>query len=788
MEKENEVFESPKSISVAETAETTGLSGAWDPVTKTWDKNHPGLTPIAPKKVKHKSRPAAQRAYRQREKEAKKVEAGSRWNSPYALSEKEVRSVLKAERGITTSNVLNQCYLEGIRLASDLGIVANRMYWISGPEWALACKAADTALPAPEVMTGPGGRSEILKRNELKALYDFTNGGQLAVNGQVLSFHAWLDWRDRFRKDLFWATSEILKHPLDEHFHRPMVEFFPKLNFDDCYPDNYTLKHVHDAIDKQEPEYKERVLLDQRGGWKSTVHGCFVVQLLCNAPDCRCFILSASDDTALGFLRDIKAKFALAEDEPLSDFHLLFPDYIVRGVDGYSEQPFIVPARKHKQKDWSLWTDGALTTLNSKHCDYLGLDDPCEPKNSSNEETRAKLKAKLDNIANLLDPWGLRTQIGTRFSLGDAHEDRLNLADEGVPIKVFVRPAWVVKEPFLNVPLRDLTLEMVDLAWPTRLGTPERTFADLRKHLLANEVEFRTQKLNEPVGDDAALKITFTEDNLKSHTHDIGDLPQDGPIYCSVDQAHSVSRYADFSCLMVARITKNARNESSIDIIDCLMERLRSSELAVKIVMMAQKWPLLKDISIEKSGDWELLGDEIKRQAALRGILMPHISWKDVDNSKGSKFERLKKVEILLSADRLWFLKAAWNEVVFEQFVRCDGKRSTNQKKDDAPDCCSRLMHYCPGALTGNPEEEECQRKEQQEKEKQEDMSAMIFGGPSKWHVSSRSDWGSTPTDPLPEEESNGRGLFGIPGLRGFGASKPTDKFHGFGDLRKKQN
>ena len=296
-----------------------------------------------------------------------------------------------------------------------------------------------------------------------------------------------------------------------ERVHKPVCDFFPKLNFDGVYHEGYTLEEVQDAIAKQFAEYREYLLLDPRGIFKSTLSSAFCTQFLLNAPDIRIFIVTGEYDNSVLFLQQIKNYFYKPEGAAPTKLQQLFPEYILEGVSGTSERPLECPARIHtEQKEPSLWSNAIVATLASQHCDLMVGDDVVSDRNSTTPEARVKLKNKYDNAENLLDEWGGKINLGTRYAVDDWYGTRIAIPQEEAPLKLFVRACWTVKDEFKTVPLRDLKKNMVDLLFPEKL-----TWQVLRKKLSANERDFRCQQLNEPQPD--VDSIQFTEDVLRAH-------------------------------------------------------------------------------------------------------------------------------------------------------------------------------------------------------------------------------------------------------------------------------
>jgi hypothetical protein len=79
----------------------------------------------------------------------------------------------------------------------------------------------------------------------------------------------------------------------------------------------------------------------------------------------------------------------------------------------------------------------------------------------------------------------------------------------------------------------------------------------------------------------------------------------------------------------------------------------------------------------EKDKGYESLDLAIRKLAILRNVPLPYMRW--VNTSSGSKTplqkaKRIKKLEIPLASDQLWFCSGGWDvDAVFGQFTKMDG-------------------------------------------------------------------------------------------------------------------
>lgn len=525
-------------------------------------------------------------------------------------------------------------------------------------------------------------KSECRPETELRQIHNDSHSN--------ISFDRWLELRDRCRKDLFFLLTKVLGWTrIIERVHKPVCDFFPKLNFDDVYHDAYTLEEVQEALKRQCPTSAEYLLLDPRGAFKSTIDSGFCVQVLLNAPDLRIFIITGEHENAIAFLTQIKKYFFLADaDAPLNMLQQLFPEYILRTADGGDNKTALnCPARIHtEQKEPSLWVNGIGATLASKHCDIFVGDDVISDKNSTTPEARKSLKDKYDNAQNLLDEWGILINIGTRYAGGadpDWYGARIAIKDEA-PLNYFCRAAWKPKPGKERIPLRDLKEEDVELLFPEKLA-----YKVLRKKLLNNEKDFRNQQLNDPTNDAGAIQ--FTEDTLRECLQQSTKVPPSCDVVIAWDWAPTSSMNSDYSAGAVGAID---RNTLELHVLEIEYGRWKSSTLAEKIVYLAKRHQP-RCILIEKAPGSDLLQQEIQRLAMRLHVSMP-IMWQTPDNSSDAKANRVKGVETLVNERRIKFVQGPWIDETFAQFIRFTGERKNRGRKDDIPDAVSMLTHFLP--------------------------------------------------------------------------------------------
>lgn len=600
----------------------------------------------------------------------------------------------------------------------------------------------------------------------------------------IVGFWRWLELRDRARKDLFWL-GRLLGKGLYRSVHQVTCDQFVPKNFggewllqdgtvdesrpaiEPMYFEGYTLDDFHDMIEDHHAwREREMMLLDSRGFYKSTIDGIDTVQWMLNCPDIRILIITGEYKLAVAFASEIKSYFNLAEGQEPNTFHLLFPEFVLRGVDGTSKEPLFCPARLLDQKEGSLWVNSIVANLSGWHCDIKKGDDIVTDENSNSEEAREKIKVKYDGTDDLLDPHGFMDHIGTRYFTDDWYGTRLapnTETGEVAPIKYHVRGCWAVKPEYAEVPILQLTEEMVLLNFPQRWG-----FNKLRSLLLKKgERFFRNQQLNEPTdaAEDSGFKISFTEADLRAHMYQREAAPKSGDIYIVWDWALSDKKTSDYSVGVVARLYKNDAGEWAFVILEIIYDKWKHSELAFQIVALAKRYGP-KVTMIEASNAADMLKDEIQRVGHRFGY-QPYIYWKQPSRQENAKRNRIKSVEILLAEHRLHFVMGPWIDETFKQFTQYTGEKKNKGRKDDIPDAISYLTYILPAEARPivekvDPEEEKRLAEEQAKYQRKQAQYDRYFGQ----HLPTKTQAGPTIVEVAPPKPQD-------PRMRIFGNKGP---------------
>jgi hypothetical protein len=675
-------------------------------------------------------------------KERKKFVAASRsgfdqWDYPEPADSDEARDALILD-GVRDVNCQNQIIEEIPETCRDLGIIDNLFVYRHGVQARLQAQQGSFE---PQIHEGWGGRSETLYIQEQFRLFDSMMPGR-KLFGKETDFPSWLDYRDRDRKDLWFLSVDELRIPLNEKVHRPVTEeFYPKLNADGLLSPDYSLSDVHGAMSKAIGEVHDYLELDPRGHIKTGELSAFALQFLHNFRDARVWAISGTDVLASGLLRIVKSYLARVKGAEPTTHNLLWPEYALRGVDATSNEPILLPCRKHPQRDWSFWTSGISGAASGPHTDLCLQDDVVQEEGT--EATREKLRNRIDNLSNVIDAHGARIATGTRYHRNDAYQPRIDLHDsDPTALRLLVRGACWPKEGCSHITLDKATLDDWEILWETRVdNSPEKTLADLKKRFSLNPNDFRHQMLNDPTSSDDLEKIIFEPTLLTSSVRYLDTFPSEGERFIGVDVAFSDSARADYSVIACVQVGLNEDELPSMFVHNVWADRVRPSELAYKVAEINSRFNP-QTVLIESVHLYDLLQEKIYSEADKYGFPHPPLFKLPVTVGKAAKLRRIRPLEVLLREKRLIFAASDYVNLVFDQFARYDGRPSNaGRKKDDAVDILAILAEKCLPRAEVSKDGVVKAMEEAKKKREADQLNDMIFGSGPRGHVSSASDW-----------------------------------------------
>jgi hypothetical protein len=640
-------------------------------------------------------------------RDAKNVKAYV-YNSPQEPTKNEALEILKG-RGLKHQHVIATVYNLLIEAAQANDIAPNRFLFQNGVQQALASYDAKEAKPLDSVPCEPVV-GELLDRASLYALWDASISWR-----ENLAFDEFLPIRHNCKTDCFYLGKEILEKDFAQ-LHREWSDFFPKFD-PDTLPPEYNQRAAIKWLASQTDTTKNFLLMASRSSFKSSWSHIWLLTLILCLPDIRILLVSETRPLAKDFLGVIRSYFERVPGQESRFLHL-FPEFAISEDDG-TKLTLEVPMRRLKLPQ-SIESTSMESSSTGRRADVILFDDPISITSCGNDVQIAASVRKFDSICKLREAGaGIVGMLGTPWASKDLYSQVIerNDKDPNKPWAIRIDPAWTRKPHAVATKLRDLEEDDVVLAFPEKL-----TWKFLQSELRQNEAFFQSQNLIEwPTEEDADTKVTFTEDDLRSHTKHpdfFAQMPMIETVM-SVDQAFSKSRFADFSCIATIQLRKNKGRTIAV-VTDVILDRLKQSELADVIVEACIKHRPTR-VVVEKDGPWEALMQAIKRAALLRGFVLPYFIWRESNpgNKQDAKAKRIKGLEPMIPSGELWFYSSyEWNEAVIAQFVKFDGiTKSNSSRKDDAPDAVAiGIEQFFPKTI-GDEDEEDIKTQEERERQ-----------------------------------------------------------------------
>ncbi len=151
---------------------------------------------------------------------------------------------------------------------------------------------------------------------------------------------------------------------------------------------------------------------------------------------------------------------------------------------------------------------------------------------------------------------------------------------------------------------------------------------------------------------------------------------------------------------------------------DCVLERLKENQIVDRVVGFCNQYHPIKMVAQKDRGNELDFDLAIRKRANIRGVALPYIRWTptNIGNVPLQKATRIKKLELPLGQDLLWFAQGPYDiDAVFEQFIKVGGGawKKSSSRHDDVPDGISLAYeHFFPKMLT---EPEDAKTRQQRE-------------------------------------------------------------------------
>lgn len=492
--------------------------------------------------------------------------------------------------------------------------------------------------------------------------------------------------RRRAQTNLYFLATKVLSYDLVPDVHQPVCDHFLKLD-----PDKplYELSEV-----------KNRLLLDPRGHFKTTIDICHTLQLILCYPDIRILLVSGTQKLAENMLDEVRRHFIHNEE-----LRLLFPEFAINPT--IKEQmgtvyEFTTAARtnwKLREPTLTISTIGSVKA--GSHFEYIKYDDVVNENNSESPDQLAKTIYRFHSTVPLLDlpGKGYCDVIGTRYDFSDLYGHTIDgIADEQfveleIPFGRIIRSeTWsIFIRQACTLPLRpDSTILFpFDAKGNTRF-----TYKTLKKLWKTNPHHFGCQYINDPSFGESS---SFPEELLRSalvQAHELplmrrdplsGQLYRAAKVFITWDFAFSKKKRACYTVGIVGAWC----HEGKLWILDMVRGRFSPDELAFKFLELAKRWYYFLDrIGVEEAGGSQLIGPTLRAGATRMQIGLP-IEWLPLEQDK-TKDERIFGLLPLLRNGKIKIFAGMPD---LEEFIK-EFVRFPKYSYRDIPDATSMLLKY----------------------------------------------------------------------------------------------
>ncbi len=643
-----------------------------------------------------------------------------KYNGP-EITKKDKIQILTEERGIKNPRVLEVCLQLAEVAARNLKLVENQHLFRYGV--VETRRAYNGEPPTLHEIEDEDVVGELISRCELHALFDFS----IAWREPTLTFEDFLAELHKAKTDCFFLGRDILQKDFHE-CHKAWADYFPKFNPDTLEP-NYDQEQMKTWLGVQ-AEKKDFLLIASRNAYKSSFSIVWLITAILCCPDTRALLVSETKPLSKGFIKALRGYFEVRNVNEPSRFQQLFPHYCIPAGDG-STLTFECPMAHLGLIQSSAEATSMDSTVAGNRADIILFDDPISNVTTGNETQRQASIDKYDLLLKLREVGGYSTCLGTPWHPEDLYATLLkrNEEDADKPLAFRIDPAWTVKPEAEHKELGQLVEDDVVLLFPTRLS-----WKFLQKEMKAAKSNgyrfFRSQNLCEFVPEDEdELKIHFDPDVLTRACVPQSAVPP-GDTILSVDIAYSMSARADLTCISVIRLHQNTVDKKCMTVIAQEAERMRGSELAVKLVLLTRQYNP-KVVLLEKGPTSDSLEADIRRAAGKYEVSVP-THYVTPSNVKNAKYLRIKDLEFLLNWGRLKFASGPYIDALFLELSRIDGAVSSSKKKDDRADTLALAAQVFRIHADEKEPSSEKSQDEMEKMRKQAELRAQherIFGG-----------------------------------------------------------
>src|SRR6266496_6057335 len=428
-----------------------------------------------------------------------------------------------------------------------------------------------------------------------------------------LSVRAFNAWRRILQTDL-WQLVKVLypppQHYWSERIHNPV-----------CYK-HFVQKNPDLTLAAQSQD-KQRLYLDPRNHFKTTIDICDAVQWILCFPDVRILIASGTRDNAMKMLSAVKAHFQY-NDVIRAFFPELCP--APRKVEDFGRlEAFTCPARKSKMlREPTCSIASPDATVAGMHYDVIKLDDLVNETNSRTAESIKQVVQWYKLTNPLLEPYGYRDVIGTRYDFSDLYGEILG--DDYTDEDCLARP----HRRYLITRRACFDAEGEPI-FPERF-TKERLEQERQEMGTFN---FSAQYLNKPVPSDSQH---FPWPLVEKAFIDKADLPRARVYFTSFDLAYSQSSDADRTAIVTCSIgipNPESNRTPHIYVEDIAMGHLKPLQVVEKLYSVYKRFKPIQ-VRTEQIVFSRLLEPIMNAEAVRQKFHLPMV-WIRRDNGQAKQ-------------------------------------------------------------------------------------------------------------------------------------------------------
>jgi len=464
------------------------------------------------------------------------------------------------------------------------------------------------------------------------------------------------------------------------------------------------LKDPAKSIEDQSP-VKERIHLDPRGCYKSTLSIIDCIQWIICFPDVRICILTATKPLAQAIVGEISGHFVRSMTGEPTLFQAIFPKFTISPRDDRTGL-FTAPNRKRKWREATVMAFSIETSISGWHFDVLCVDDVVDTQNSKTDASIAAVKSNYFVNLKTLMPWGFKLTKATRYNPFDLTGQLLKKAKPG-RTQTLVRGALRLNSGKRLEPGDFPAESEVTLLFPQLLS-----YEFLKEQFELDYGSFMSQYMNDASGGNLVI---FSESDMLNACLLAEQLPLAGMVRVAWRLEYAANPAMKFSG-GAAGVMHNGR----MHIMEHRRGQFLPSKLAREIVLMCKRHGT-HTVHIEATPGAIHYEPEIRNQGVLLGWHV-NVSWIDYEEDEGRRKIRLKALQPMIEARRLLF-NAESPQIMqlreqFESFGMID--------ENEIVDAVARVAEALPKTILASEDNEQFAHEWESLRQKQ--MHDVLYG------------------------------------------------------------